>query len=80
MSVNEIKEFIFENYYKRIGFSKQNIYYSRKCLKIKNLLLFANKIIAKIPDLHNAKEKYKSIKRKKNRKTMKNNYLTTTNN
>ena len=55
MSVNEIKDSIFENYYKRIGFSKENIYYSRKCLKIKNLLLFANKIIAKIPDLRNAK-------------------------
>ena len=33
MSVNEIKEFIFGNYYKRIVFSKENSYYSMKCLK-----------------------------------------------
>ena len=33
MSVNEIREFIFKNYYKRTGFPKENIYYSMKCLK-----------------------------------------------
>ena len=33
MSVNEIRDFIFENYYKRIGFSKENSYYSMKRLK-----------------------------------------------
>ena len=32
-SVNEIKNFIFENYYKQIGFSKENSYYSMKRLK-----------------------------------------------
>ena len=26
MSVNDIRDFIFENYYKRIGFSKENSY------------------------------------------------------
>ena len=30
MSVNEIRDFIFENYYKRIGFSKRNSHYSMK--------------------------------------------------
>ena len=30
MSVNEIRDFFFENYYKRIGFSKENGYYSIK--------------------------------------------------
>ena len=30
MSINEIKDFIFENYYKRIGFSKEISYYSVK--------------------------------------------------
>ena len=29
-AVNEIRYFIFENYYKRIGFSKENNYYSMK--------------------------------------------------
>ena len=32
-SVNEIKNFIFENYYKQIGFSRENSYYSMKRLK-----------------------------------------------
>ena len=30
MSVIEIRDVIFENYYKRIGFSKENTYYSMK--------------------------------------------------
>ena len=44
MSVNEIRDFIFENYYKRIGFSKENSRYSMKRLKRKDLLLLANKL------------------------------------
>ena len=32
MFVNEIRYFIFENYYKQIGFSKKNSYYSKKRL------------------------------------------------
>ena len=39
MSVNDIRDFFFENYYKRIGFSKENNYYSRKYLK-KNFFFF----------------------------------------
>ena len=38
MSVNEIKDFSFENYYKQIGFSKENCYYSMKHQK-KQILL-----------------------------------------
>ena len=30
MTVNEIRDFIVKNYYKRIGFSKENSYYSMK--------------------------------------------------
>ena len=30
MTVNEVRDFIFENYYKRIGFSKESSYYSFK--------------------------------------------------
>ena len=30
MPVNKIRAFIFENYYKRIGFRKENSYYSMK--------------------------------------------------
>ena len=35
MSVNEIRVFVFENYYKRIGVSKENSYYSMKNQKKK---------------------------------------------
>ena len=34
-SANEVRDFIFENYYKKIGFSKKNRYYSMKRLKKK---------------------------------------------
>ena len=37
MSVNEIKDFIFESYYKRIGFSNEISYYSIKHLKKKKI-------------------------------------------
>ena len=47
MSVNEIRCFIFENYYKRIGFSKEGSYYSMKSFKRKNVLFLANKFIEK---------------------------------
>ena len=67
MSVNDI----FENYYKRVGFSKEDSYYSMKCLKIKELLLLANKLIEKLSDPRNAKERYESFLRKKNRKSVK---------
>ena len=39
MSVKEIRDFIFENYCKRIGFFIENSYYSMKCLEKKDLLL-----------------------------------------
>ena len=71
MYVNEIKDFIFENYYKRIGFSKGNSYYSMKRLKKKDLLLLANKLIEKISDLHNFKEHYRSFIRKTPAKSVK---------
>ena len=59
MSVNEVRDFIFENYYKRTEFCKENSYYSMKCLKKKkDLLLLANKLIEKTSDPHNAKEHF----------------------
>ena len=48
----------FENYYKRIEFSKESSYYSMKRLKRKDLLLLTNKLIEKVPDHRNAKEHY----------------------
>ena len=71
MSVNDIRDFIFENYYKRIGFSKESSYYSMKRLKRKDLLLPTNKLIQNVPDPRNAKKHYESFLRKKNRKSVK---------
>ena len=56
MIANEIRDFIFENCYKRIGFSKENSYYSVKCLMKKDLLLLANNLVKKIADHCNPKE------------------------
>ena len=39
-------------------------------LKIKGLLLLANKLIEEVPDLRNGKEHYGSFLRKKNRKSV----------
>ena len=66
MSANEIRNFIFENYYKRIVFSKESSY-SMKHLKKKKRFIVAckNKSIEKVPNCCNAKEHYKSFLRKK---------------
>ena len=47
MTVNELRDFIFENCYKQIGFVKESSYYSMKHLKGKDLLLLATKLIEK---------------------------------
>ena len=41
MTVNELRDFIFENYYKRIGFVTEKSHYSMKRLKRKDFLLLA---------------------------------------
>ena len=53
MSVNDIRDFAFENYYKQVGFSKESSYYSMKCLKRKYpslKLLLAKKLKEKVHD------------------------------
>ena len=50
MAVNELRDFIIEGYYKRIGFVKESSYYSIKRLKRKALLLLVTKLIEKIAD------------------------------
>ena len=70
-SANEIRDLVFENYYKRIGYSKKNSYYSMKHLKKADLLLLANRLIEKLTDPRNAKEHYQEhYQRKKNRKPL----------
>ena len=61
MAMKEVKNFILENYYERIRFTKENNYYSMKRQKKKDLLLFASKLIEKIRDASNAKEYYQSF-------------------
>ena len=56
-----VKDFIFENCYKRIGFSKESSCYSMKRLKEKDLLLHSNKLIENIPYPRNVKEHYGSV-------------------
>ena len=77
MSANEIRAFIFGNYYKQIGFSKANIHYSMKRLKKKDLLFLENKFIEKITNLRNAKEHYQTFIRKKTRKSVKQSQIIT---
>ena len=46
MTVNDLKDFICKKYYKRVGFNKENTYYSSKSKKKKiynNLHEFINK-------------------------------------
>ena len=81
-SVNEIRDFIFENYYKRIEFSKENSYYSmkhqkKKRKKKKNLQFFATKLTEKIPDRRSVKEHYQSFIRNKNTKLVKQSKIVT---
>ena len=47
MSGNEIRDFIFENYYKRIGISKENSHYSMKHLKKKRFIVACKQINSK---------------------------------
>ena len=44
MSDNEIRDFILENYYKRIRFSKENNYYLMKSLKKKRFIVACKQI------------------------------------
>ena len=44
-TVRELKYFLFENYYRQIGFTKEKCDYSMKHLKKKDLLLPATKLI-----------------------------------
>ena len=82
MSINEMKDFIFENYYKRIGCSKKISYNSMKYLTKNNLLSPTNKLIKNIPDPRIAKQHYESFFNKEKHeisKAIRNNYLSTKN-
>ena len=70
-SVNEITDFIFETYYKRIGFSKKICHYSMKWWEKKRFVVACKQIYSKkIPHSRNSKEHYQSFIRKKNAKSV----------
>ena len=71
MSINEIKDFIFENHYKWIRFSKKKQLLFNETLEKKDWLLLGNKLIEIIPDPCKAKEHYQSFIINKNRKSAK---------
>ena len=79
MSINKIRNFIFENYYERIRYSKENCYQSMKHLKRRRFIVVCIQINKKISDLWNFKGRYQSCIRKniKSVKKIKNNYLST---
>ena len=58
MPLNEIRDFIFEIYYKRIRCSNESSYYSFKCLKRNFLFLLTDKLIEKRLDSGNANKHY----------------------
>ena len=68
MAVKELKEFLFETYYRPTEFTKESSYYSMQHQKKKDLLLLAHKLIKKAG---NAKGYYKSFLKNKNKKFVK---------
>ena len=65
MPVNEIRDFTFQNYCKRIGFPMEKQLLSNEVFE-KKLLLLPNKLIEKITDPCNAKEHYQPFKKTQN--------------
>ena len=77
MIAEELKNFVFENLYKRIRFAKENNYYTMKHQKKKDLLLLRIKLTKNIPGGSNPKEYYKSFLKNKNKKMVKRSKLIT---
>ena len=70
MTVHELRNFIFENYYKRNGFVKESSYYSIKRLK-KRFAIACDQIDRKVVDPTNAEEYYNSYLKRENTKLVK---------
>ena len=70
MSVNEIRDFIFENYYKRIELLRKTVIMQWNAWK-KRFIVACKQIIRKIIDPDSTKEHYQSFIRKKNTKWVK---------
>ena len=51
IAIKDLKEFIFENYHKRLGFTKKDSYYLFKKQRKKDLVIFTIKLTKEITDL-----------------------------
>ena len=63
MAIKGLKDFVFENYHRRIEFPEKASYYSVKLFK--DFVLLVTKLIEKISDASNAKEDNKSYLKRK---------------
>ena len=61
MTIKELRDVIYENYYRQTGFTKENSNYSMKHQKKKDLLSFATKLIKKFEDFYLFEEKKHKI-------------------
>lgn len=48
--VKDLREFTYGNYYKQIGITKEDSYYSLRKFRKKDLLRYASKLREKVPD------------------------------
>ena len=55
---NGLIDVIFENYYKQVGYARENSYYTMRQHIKKDLQLFAIKLTGKLLDSRNIKEFY----------------------
>lgn len=58
MTVKELRDLIFENYYGPFGFPNESSYYSIKTQKKNELSLLETKLIERIPNAANTKQYY----------------------
>ena len=70
MTVKDLREFIFENYYWQIGFfTKQNSYYLLNSnIKQKYFVLLAINLMKKIPDPNTSKEQHRLFLKNKGKR------------
>ena len=67
-AVKDHTEFLFENYYKWLGFTKKDSYYSLKKKMKQDLVLFTAILIEKTSDFIKAKEQYDLFSKRKVKK------------
>ena len=80
MTIKELKNFIYENYYRQVWFPKESSHYSIKYQRKIDLLWLAINLTVKIPDATNAKLNYQSYVKRKNTKLVGQSEITITNN